>query len=93
MRKFNQIYAELKHYSAFTPNPANQEQTTKALNAFLSELAQDDDQDPVDGFAKLSKTYSSYPLAYMQSAQRAVSFKDWLQGIYGHYRYNNGRKA
>lgn len=91
MRTFNQIYAELEHYSAFTPNPGNKEQATKALNAFLAELAQDDDQDPVDGFAQLSKTYSSYPLAYMQLAQRRVSFKEWLDGIYGNHNQNNAR--
>jgi|GEM_PF-2284900 len=84
MRSFNQIYSELKHYSAFKDEPSTELEAIQCTNIFFSEITSDlDFDDKAESYSFLVKSYrhsASQFISNWQTDQR--TFKQFLGDVY-----------
>ena len=86
MNKFEPIYRELKHYSAFNANPGTPSQAIRSLNCFFAEIKDDYifEKDCSD------KTFEFLLMSYRHAARQYIttwqtdtrSFKQFLMSVY-----------
>lgn len=83
MRTFNEIYAELKHYSAFRAEPSTESEAITSTNVFFAELALDDDTDTTAKFTYLVECYRHTASQFILNWKTETrTFKEFLESIY-----------
>lgn len=86
MKKFENIYRELKHYSAFNANPGTPSEAIRSLNCFFAEIKDDyifenDCSEKSFDFLLMSyKHTASQFIIHWQTDNR--SFKQFLKSVY-----------
>ena len=86
MNKFETVYRELKHYSAFNANPGTPEQAIRSLNCLFAEIK----DDFIFENDCSEKTFEFLLMSYRHTARQYVinwqtdtrSFKQFLKSVY-----------
>lgn len=84
MREFNEIYSELKLYSAFIKEPSTQSQVISSTNVFFTEISDDLGLDPFSSeYDFLVKSYRHTASQFIMNFQTETrSFEQFLNMMY-----------
>jgi hypothetical protein len=95
MRSFNQIYSELKNYSAFKDEPSTELEAIQCTNIFFSEITSDlEFDDKAESYCFLVKSYRHSASQFILNWQTDTrTFNQFLNDIFNNLQVKESDHA